>query len=84
MYVLLLYKELLLNRKEKIQKEVLNMLGIILLLICLIIYSFRGLLKAFGAFFITCCIVTLLGKWFLIGCFFIVLVFVLVTKEYKK
>lgn len=57
---------------------------VLLFLICLIVYYFRGFLKALGTLFIMCCIVILLGKWFLVGCFLVAAVFVLVTNGIYK
>lgn len=57
---------------------------VLLFLICLIVYYFRGFLKALGTLFIMCCIVILLGKWFLVGCFLVAVVFVLVTNGIYK
>lgn len=56
----------------------------ILFFVCLLVYYFRGFLKALGALFVMCCIVTLLGKWFLVGCFLVALVFVLIAKGTDK
>lgn len=60
------------------------MLGIILILLLLLVYCFRGFFKALGTLFILCFIATLLGKWFLIGCVLIGLALALVIVKYKK